>query len=311
MPHHILGWIIFNVIVLGLLSFDLFLFHKNPHKVGIREALIGSAFWIGLALAFGAGVYFFMGHEPALNFLTGYVIEESLSVDNLFVFLVIFSYFKVPDHLQHRVLFWGILGALIMRAIFIMAGVTLIHKFHWIIFVFGAFLIFTGYKLVFGKEKEIEPEKSLVLKIFRRFMPVTNDYHGNRFFVRHAGKLSATPLMIVLLIIESTDVLFAVDSIPAVLSISHDPFIVYTSNIFAILGLRSLYFALSGLMGLFRYLNYGLGVILAFVGVKMLLSDFYKIPVGAALSIIAGVLSLSIALSVFIPQKPDAGKHSH
>ena len=304
------AWFAFNAAVVVLLFFDLFFFHKKAHKVGIKEALLQSAFWIGLALAFNAGVYFFRGGDAALKFLTGYLIEESLSVDNLFVFLVIFNYFQVPEEFRHRVLFWGILGALIMRAFFILTGVALIHRFHWIIYLFGAFLVFTGYKLIFGQEREVKPEKNPALKLFRRFMPVSKHYHGQKFFARENGVLLATPLMVVLLIVETTDVVFAIDSIPAVLSISHDPFIVYTSNIFAILGLRALFFALSGLMGLFRYLNYGLGFILAFVGVKMMVSEIFKIPIAAALGVIAGVLAISIMLSLSIPKKNGTEGHS-
>ncbi len=303
-----LFWILFNVFILSLLVIDLKFLHKKSHVIPIKEALLGAASWISLALAFNLLVYFWKGPDAAMKFLAGYVIEQSLSVDNLFVFLVIFSFFKVPEKLQHRVLFWGIMGALIMRAIFILAGVALIHHFEWIIYVFGAFLIFTAYKLVFGQSKEMKPENNPVLKIFRKIMPVTEDYEGDKFFIKKAGKLMATPLMIVLLAVETTDVIFAVDSIPAILSITRDPFIVYTSNVFAILGLRALFFALAGLMRLFHYLNYGLGVILAFVGVKMLIHHYYEIPIAAALAFIALVLAVSIAVSIL---KPPVKGHTH
>ena len=306
--NNLLWWVLFNVFVIVLLALDLTVFHRKAHKVSIREALLSASFWVGLALAFNVGVYFFRGHDAALKFLTGYVIEESLSVDNLFVFLVIFSYFRVPEDLQHRVLFWGIVGALVMRAVFILLGVALIHKFHWIMYIFGFFLLYTGFKLVFGKEKEIEPEKNPVLKSFRKIMPVTDNYEGDKFFIRRGAQLFATPLMIVLLVVETTDIVFAVDSIPAVLSISTDPFIVYTSNVFAILGLRSIFFALSGLMQIFHYLHYGLGVILAFVGLKMILSDIYHIPIVVALGTIAGILAVSIIISIL---KAPKAKGSH
>ena len=304
-----LWWVFFNLFILSLIVIDLKFLHKDSHVISIREALTGAACWISLALAFNAIVFFWKGQDAAMKFLAGYVIEQSLSVDNLFVFIIIFSFFKVPEKLQHRVLFWGIMGALIMRAFFIVAGVALIHHFAWIIYVFGAFLIFTAYKLVFGQEKEMKPHDNPLLKIFRKFVPVTDNYEGEKFFVRRGKNLWATPLMIVLLAIETTDVIFAVDSIPAILSISRDPFIVYTSNVFAILGLRSLFFALAGLMRLFHYLNYGLGVILAFVGVKMLIHDYYEIPIAAALAFIALVLALSILFSVLMP--PKEKKHHH
>lgn len=302
-------WVGFNAFVIFLLFLDLKVFHRRSHKIEIKEALIGSAFWILLALLFCAGIYYFQGHESGFQFLTGYLIEKSLSVDNLFVFLVIFSHFKVAEQYQHKILFWGILGALVMRAIFIFAGVALIHRFHWLMYLFGVFLIFTGYKLIFGKEKEMSPEKSPFFKIARKIFPLSADYEGGKFFTRHANRkgLLATPLLIVLIMIEGTDVMFALDSIPAILSISRDPFIVYTSNIFAILGLRALYFALAGLMGMFRYLNYGLGIILAFVGVKMLIADIYHVPVAIALGFIMAVLAISIILSMKI--KPEKNAH--
>ena len=291
--------VIFNIAVVVLLVFDLFIFHRKAHTITVKEALWSASFWIFLALAFAVGVYFLRGHDAAMKFLAGYVIEESLSVDNLFVFLVIFPYFKVSKQLQHRVLFWGIVGALVMRAAFIAAGVAIIHYFEWVMYLFGAFLIFTGFKLVTGKEeKEVDPQKNPIVKAFKKIMPVTNDYAGESFFTVRNGRLWATPLMVVLIVVETTDIIFAIDSIPAVLSITTDPFIVYTSNIFAILGLRSIFFALSGLMDIFHYLHYGLGIILAFVGLKMLISGFYEIPTGAALAVIGLVLLISIIVSI-------------
>ena len=302
MANSLFLWIGFNLFVLGMLALDLGVFHRKAHVIKIKEALAWSAFWIALALLFNVGVYFWRGPQTALEFLTGYLLEKSLSVDNIFVFLLIFSYFKVPALYQHKVLFWGILGALIMRAIFIAAGVTLIQQFHWIIYVFGAFLVFTGIKMAMQKDKEIHPEKNPVLKLFQRVMPVTQDYEKSKFFVRRAGGVLATPLFVVLLVVETTDVVFAVDSIPAILAITHDPFIVYTSNVFAILGLRALYFALSGIMQLFHYLHYGLSFILVFVGVKMLLADIYKIPIGIALGVVASTLLISVIASVVRPR---------
>jgi tellurite resistance protein TerC len=298
MSNQILLWIVFNVFVLIMLALDLGVFHRKAHEIKVKEALAWTAFWIALALTFNLIIYLWRGSEVALAFLTSYVIEKSLSVDNIFVFLVIFSYFGVAAIVQHRVLFWGILGALIMRGIFIAAGITLIHRFHWVIFIFGAFLIVTGLRLAFQTEDNIEPEKNPVLKLCRRFLPVTENYQGNRFFVRNAGQLMATPLLLVLVVVETTDVVFALDSIPAILAITTDPFIVYTSNVFAILGLRALYFALAGIMRVFRYLHYGLSIILIFVGVKMLLSDIYEIPIGIALGAVLGILTVSVVASI-------------
>jgi tellurite resistance protein TerC len=277
-------------------------FHRRAHTVKFREALAWSAVWIALAVIFAVVVFFWHGRTSALEFVTGYVIELSLSVDNLFVFLLIFRFFHVPPVHQHKVLFWGILGALIMRAVFIVAGVGLIQRFHWIVYVFGAFLVYSGIKLFFQEEAEIHPEKNPVLRLFRRFVPVTKDYEGNKFFVRRAG-LYATPLFVVLLVVETTDLLFAVDSIPAILAITRDAFIVYTSNVFAIMGLRSMYFALAGMMEMFRYLHYGLSLVLVFVGAKMLLSHYLEIPTPVALAAVAGVLAISVIASVANPKK--------
>ena len=295
-------WVGFNAFVLAMLALDLGVFHRKAHEVKTKEALWWSAMWIALSLLFNVGVYFYLGQEAALQFLAGYLIEKSLSVDNIFVFLMIFSYFRVPALYQHKVLFWGILGALIMRAIFIASGVALLAKFHWVIYIFGVFLVFTGIRMFKQEDEEIHPERNPVLRLFRRFMPVTENYVGGKFFVRKNG-LYATPLMIVLLMIETTDLVFAIDSIPAILAISRDPFIVYTSNVFAILGLRALYFAVAGLMKLFHYLNYGLGLILVFIGAKMLLIDVVKIPIGWALGVVAFLLTAAILASVLWPKR--------
>ena len=285
-----------------MLGLDLGVFHRRAHTVKFREALAWSMVWIALAVIFAVVVFFWHGRTPALEFVTGYVIELSLSVDNLFVFLLIFRFFQVPAVHQHKVLFWGILGALIMRAVFIAAGVGLIQRFHWIVYVFGAFLVYSGIKLFFQEEAEIHPEKNPVLRLFRRFVPVTKDYEGDKFFVRRPG-LYATPLFVVLLVVETTDLLFAVDSIPAILAITRDAFIVYTSNVFAIMGLRSMYFALAGMMEMFRYLHYGLSLVLVFVGAKMLLSHYLEIPTPVALAAVAGVLAISVIASMANPKK--------
>jgi len=305
MSNEVLFWVGFNALIALILVLDLGVFHRRAHAIKIKEALLWCAVLISLALLFNLGVYFWKGPKVALEFLTGYLIEQSLSVDNLFVFLLIFSYFNVPSAYQHRVLFWGILGAVVMRVIFILAGITLIERFHWIIYIFGGFLVLSGVKLAFQKDKEIHPDKNPVLRIFRRFVPITRDYHNGHFFVNINKKYFATPLFVVLLVVETTDVMFALDSIPAVLAITTDPFIVYTSNVFAILGLRAIYFALAGVMRLFHYLHYGLSFILVFVGVKMLISGFYKMPVELALGVIAGVLSLSVIASVLKPREME------
>lgn len=305
MTTRVLLWIAFNIFVLGMLALDLGVFHRKAHIIKIREALVWSAAWIILALLFNLGIYFWQGEESALEFLTGYLIEKSLSVDNIFVFLLIFSYFDVPSLYQHKVLFWGILGALIMRAVFIAAGITLVENFHWVIYIFGAFLILTGVRMALQKDKKIQPEKNPVLRLFRRLVPVTKGYEGGKFFVRRAGRCLSTPLLVVLLVVETTDILFAVDSIPAILAVTLDPFIVYTSNVFAILGLRALYFAIAGMMQLFHYLHYGLSAILVFVGIKMFLADFYKIPIGIALGVIAVILFFSVIASIVWPHRAN------
>ncbi len=301
----LLFWILFNVFVIVMLGLDLGVFNRRVHTVTFREALAWSAMWVGLATAFAVIVYFWHGRTESLEFATGYVIELSLSIDNLFVFLVIFRYFRVPSELQHRVLFWGILGALITRGIFILAGVSLIRRFEWLIYVFGALLVYSGIKLLRQGDEEIDPEKNPLLKMFRRWVPVTEEYEGEKFWVRRPG-LYATPLVVVLLVVETTDIVFAVDSIPAVLAITLNAFIVYTSNVFAILGLRSMYFAVAGMMDLFEYLHYGLSLVLVLIGAKMLASHYYTVPTHVALGMVAGVIAISIVASLVWPRKSKA-----
>lgn len=296
-------WVSFTVFILLLLLVDLGLFQRDAHAVSVKESLAWTFVWIILACGFGGIMYWWHGTQAALEFFTGYIIEYSLSVDNLFIFILIFSYFKVPDRYRHRILFWGILGALIMRGVMIGVGAALITAFHWIIYVFGAFLVITGFRMFFHKDEDIDPAKNLLVRWTKKFFPVTHEYHGQHFFVRQAGKLFATPLLLVLLVIESTDLIFAVDSIPAIFAVTRDPFIVFTSNVFAILGLRSLYFALAGVMDLFHFLKYGLAIVLTFVGVKMCISGFYPIPITISLLVVVGILGLSIAFSLIWPAK--------
>lgn len=298
----LLFWILFNAFVLLMLALDLGVFHRKSHDVSLREALTWTAVWIVLALIFNGIIYYWKGQQQALEFFTGYLVEKALSVDNIFVFIMIFTYFQVPSKYQHKVLFWGILGALIMRVIFIFAGVALIEKFHFTIYIFGALLIYTGYKMFFHNNTKIEPDKNPVIRFFKRFMPVTPTLQQDKFFVKIDGKRFATPLFLVLILIETTDLIFAVDSIPAILAITQDQFIVYTSNVFAILGLRSLYFALAGVVNRFWLLSYGLAVVLVFVGVKMLMIDVYKIPIELSLAFIASIITLSVILSFKIKQ---------
>jgi tellurite resistance protein TerC len=297
-------WIVFNVFVAVMLALDLGVFHRRAHTVKFREAAAWSGIWIGLAGAFAVLVFFWHGRREALEFLTGYVIELSLSVDNLFVFLVIFRYFKVSGANQHKVLFWGIVGALVMRGLFIFLGIGLIRGFSWITYVFGALLIYSGVKLLRESGAEVHPENNPVLKMVRRWIPITPDYVGGKFFVRKPG-LYATPLFVVLLVIETTDILFAVDSVPAILAITLNAFIVYTSNVFAILGLRSMYFALAGMMELFHFLHYGLSAVLIFIGFKMLASHYYEIPTEYALIAVAGLLGISVLASLFFPARGE------
>lgn len=300
------AWVLFNLFVLGMLALDLGVFHRSAHVVRFREALTWSGVWISLALLFNLGLLIVSGREIALQFLTGYLIEKSLSVDNIFVFLMIFSYFRIPPLHQHKILFFGILGALVMRAIFIFAGIALIEKFHWVIYLFGGFLVLTGFKMAFAQGREFQPDRNIILRAIKRWIPVRADVTDGRFMIRDGGRSAATPLLLALLFIEVSDLIFAVDSIPAILAISSDPFIVYTSNVFAILGLRSLYFVVARFAELFEYLHYGLGAILVFVGLKMLLSGVFKIPAPVALLVVAGILGVSVLGSVW-KQRRDRG----
>jgi len=303
--HGPLAWGVFNIFVLAMLAIDLGVFHRKSHEVKIKEALVWSAIWISLALLFNLGLYYFEGSKVALEFLTGYLIEKSLSVDNIFVFILVFSYFAVPAKYQHKVLFWGIIGALVMRAILIVVGAALLAKFHWIIYIFGGFLIFTGLKMLFAGENKMNPENSWIVRLLKKFVPVSSTYDGDHFFFRKNGVLWATPLFVVLLVVEATDLVFAVDSIPAIFAVTTDPFIVYTSNVFAILGLRSLYFALAGMVDKFRYLKVGLSFVLMFVGIKMSIVGFYKIPIVLSLLVIVGILTVSVLASLLIRSKAE------
>jgi tellurite resistance protein TerC len=297
-------WILFNIFVLGMLALDLRVFNRRGHVIRFREALRWSAMYVGLAAAFAVGLYFWLGHQAALEFVTGYVLEVSLSVDNLFVFLVIFNYFAVPEDQQHRVLFWGVVGALIMRGIFIGTGVGLLSRVHWVLYIFGGLLIISGIRFLVLGEHKVDPRKNPVVRALRRLIPVTSDYQGGKFFVRKPqqnSRLYATPLLLVLVVIETTDIVFSVDSIPAILAITLNAFIVYTSNVLAILGLRSMYFAVSGLMKVFRFLHYGLALVLILVGLKMLVADYFRVPTAATLGVVAGVLLISILASVAFP----------
>lgn len=305
----VMAWSIFSSIVIIMLALDLGVFHRKAHEVKMKEALIWSAVWIAVALLFNVGVYFVKGRELAVQFLAGYLLEKSLSVDNLFVFLLVFNYFHLPARFQHKILFWGIMGALVFRAIFIFFGLSLLHYFSWMIYVFGAILVWTGLKMAFEKDKKVEPEKNVFVKLFRRFFPLTPDYHEGSFFVKLSGVLYATPMIVILMVVESTDIVFAVDSIPAILAISRDPFIVFTSNVFAILGLRALYFALAQLMKLFHYLHYGLSLILVMIGIKMIVSHFVHIPTVATLSSILVILTLSVVASILWPAKEGECKN--
>jgi tellurite resistance protein TerC len=300
----LLFWILFNLFVLGMLVLDLGFLQRDGHTVKFREALAWSLVWIGLACAFAVLVFFWHGRGTAVEFVTGYVIELSLSVDNLFIFLLIFRYFRVAPEHQHKVLFWGIVGALAMRAVFIVVGIGLIRRFHWITYIFGALLVYSGIKLFGQHGAGIEPENNPVVRLFRRWVPVTEDYAEDKFVVRRE-RLYATPLLVVLVLVEVTDLLFATDSIPAVLAITLNPFIVYTSNVFAILGLRSMYFMLAGLMDLFHYLHYGLAVVLIFIGAKMVSSNYYQIPTAVALGVVAGVLLVSVLASLLHPRSQE------
>jgi len=307
-------WVAFTAFVLAMLALDLGVFHRRAHEVRLKEAATWSAVWVGLAVAFNVAVWTWFGPTKGLEFLTGYVIEKALSVDNVFVFLVIFSYFSVPKAYQHRVLFWGIVGALVMRAVFILAGAALLERFHWVMYVFGAILILTGIKMLVQRNAELHPERNPVFLLFRRFVPSVPEYNGQSFSVVRDGKRYATPLLAVLVAVEATDLVFAVDSIPAVFAVTKDPFIVYTSNIFAILGLRAMYFLLAGVMDKFRYLKVGLATVLVFVGIKMTVADLYKIPVGVSLGVVAMILVIAVVASLLAsgrdksPVLPAAGR---
>lgn len=303
-----LWWIIFAIIIFFFLALDLGVFNRKAHVIKMKESLLWTAFWVCLAMLFCGGIYLFYGHQKALEFFTGYLIEYSLSIDNLFVFLLLFRYFHVPHEYEHKALFWGILMALVTRGIFIFAGVALINTFHWIMYIFGAFLIFSGIKMAVSKEAEVHPDKNIAIRLLRSCIPMTKEFSADKFFVVTQGKRFATPMLAVLLALETTDIIFAIDSIPAILAITTDPFIVYTSNVFAILGLRSLFFAIAGLMKIFHHLHYGLAGILSFVGVKMLIADFYKIPIVVSLGIIAGILVLTIITSLIWPDTEATAK---
>ena len=301
--NEILFWILFNIFVAGMLALDLGIFHRRAQALKLQQALVWSALWIALAAAFAVLVYVWQGHAAALEFSTGYVIELSLSADNLFIFLLIFRYFRLPEPEQYRVLFWGIVGAILMRAAFIFVGIGLIRKFHWVIYLFGLLLVYSGARLLFQRGAQVDPEKNPALRLFRRIMPITQDHVDGRFFIRRE-RFYATPLLLVLLIVETTDLIFAVDSIPAVLAITLNTFIVYTSNILAILGLRSLFFALSALLDIFKYLHYGISCVLVFVGIKMLLSHYYAIRTDVSLAVIGGILLVTIAASTLHRERP-------
>ena len=305
MDYGVFPWVLFNVFLITMLALDLFVFHRKAHVIEVNEALKWVAVWVGLAVAFGVFIYFWLGGVIALDYFSAYLVEQSLSVDNLFVFLMFFTYFCVPQENRHRVLFWGILGAIIMRAVFILAGITLIENIHWIIYVFGAFLIFTGIKMGSKKDENPHPEANPVIKLMSRFLPMTKNYHGGKFFIRENGRRLATPLFTVLVAVETTDVIFAVDSIPAVLAITTDPFIVYTSNMFAVMGLRSIFFALCGFAERMHYLHYGLAAVLVFLGTKMLISGIYDIPTIISLLTIAAILSVSVIASLRRRPQPE------
>ena len=306
MNESIVLWTGFNVFVLAMLALDLGVFHRKSHTITVREALVWTGVWITLAMIFNVFVYYYLDEEKAIEFFTGYLIEKSLSVDNIFVIIMIFSYFQVPQQYQHKVLFWGILGALVLRVIFILSGIELIHRFHWLIYIFGGFLVFTGIRMLTGGDVKFDPVKNPVVKLVKRAFPMTESFEGDQFFVKRDARTWATPLFLVVVLIEATDLIFAVDSIPAILAISDDSFIVYTSNVFAILGLRSLYFALSGIEKYFHYLKFGLSAILVFVGVKMCISDFYKIPTSVSLIVIVAVLVTAMIASLTFPKKENA-----
>ena len=299
-------WTAFTAFVLLMLALDLGVFHRTAHEIGHREALVWFLIWVALALSFNVLLYFQFGSQQALEFLTGYIIEKSLSIDNIFVFILVFRYFAVPLEAHHRVLFWGVLGALVMRAVFILIGAILIQRFHWVIYIFGIFLVYTGIKMLRETEVEIHPERNPVVRLFQRYVPLSNQFAGAKFWIRQEQRSYATPLLLVLVVVEATDLVFAVDSIPAIFAVTDDPFIVYTSNVFAILGLRSLYFLLAAAMKRFRYLSLGLGLVLSFVGVKMLLSGIYALPISLSLAVVAAILGTAVAASLL--RRPNQGE---
>jgi tellurite resistance protein TerC len=306
MPNEGLWFIGFNIFVLIMLALDLGVFNRKQHTIGVKEALLWSAFWITLALIFNGMIWHWFGTQKALEFLTGYLIEKSLSVDNLFVFLLVFSYFRVPAQYQHKILFWGIIGALVMRGVLIFVGAALIEQFHWILYIFGAFLVYSGYKMAFQHDGEMDLQDNAAIRMLKKFIPITHEYHESNFTTKINGKTFATPMLAVLMVIETSDLIFAVDSIPAIFAVSRDPFIVYTSNVFAILGLRSLYFALAGVMDVFHYLKYGLAAVLSFIGVKMLIMDTaFKIPTGWALVVVVVILAISVIASLIWKKEHD------
>jgi tellurite resistance protein TerC len=300
---HDIMWIIFVAVISVMFVLDLWVFNKHSHEIRFREALTWTLVWVGLALAFNATIWYYLGKVKALEFLTGYIIEQSLSVDNLFVFIMIFSYFQVDKAHQPKILKWGIIGALVMRGIFIVAGIGLLERFHWMVYIFGAILVFTGFRMAFGGEEKLNPEKNLLVRLVRRFVPITKKTRGDRFFIKKRGVIAATPLFLTLLVVESSDLIFAVDSIPAVLAVTHDPFIVYSSNVFAVMGLRSLYYLLAHVMEMFTYLKLGVSCILVFVGAKMLLVDLVDVPLHLSLWVIVGTLTLSILASLVNREK--------
>ncbi|MFY9308277.1 MAG: TerC family protein [Bacteroidia bacterium] len=295
-------WVVFGILIITTLAIDLGVFSRNPHQVSVKEALIWSGIWISIAIGFNAGIYFYMGREPAMQFLTGYLLEKSLSVDNIFVFFMLFTYFKLNAEYQHKVLFWGVLGAIIFRGIMIVVGANLIKEFHWSIYFLSVFLIYTGVKMVLGKEAQIEPEKNIAVRLLKKLLPVSGQYHGDKFFILINNVTHATLLFIALVSVEMTDIVFAIDSVPAILAITQNTFIVFTSNIFAIMGLRSLYFALTGMMGKLRFLKIGLSVILIYIGIKMFLHDIYKIRTDISLMVIFAGLFFSIMASILFPE---------
>ncbi len=300
-PHLHLGWILFGPLVLALLATDLILFHRDPRPIDLRRSLQATAGWVALALAFGVVIALTLGTQPAMEFFTGYIVELSLSVDNVFVFAVLLAYFAVPEKAQFPALFWGIIGALFLRALFIFTGIALINRFHWLIYVFGALLVYTGIKLLKGGDAKVQPDQNPLVRIARKFIPITPQFHDGHFFVRQGKRWVGTPLLLVLIALGTTDLVFAIDSIPAILAITRDPFIVLTSNAFAVLGLRALYFAIAGLIKLFAYLNIGLAVILSFIGVKMLISGYIHLPIPWTLGFVLLVLAVSILASIYYP----------